>query len=88
MWILSGRRSAFALQATFLSGFCLGVNQPVHVRAADLDLCHAVATPTATPDPAGPSSSPSLLVIRASAQIMTLITELQCDSVRGFSSQT
>lgn len=51
MWILSSRRSAFALEATFLSGFCLGVNQPVHVCAADFDLCHAVATPTTTPTP-------------------------------------
>lgn len=84
MWILSSRRSAFALEATFLSGFCLGVNQPVHVCAADFDLCHAAATPTTTPTP----PSPSLLVIRASAQIMTLITEQQCDSVRGFSSET
>lgn len=51
MWILSSRRSAFALEATFLSGFCLGVNRPVHVCAADFDLCHAVATPTTTPTP-------------------------------------
>lgn len=83
MWILSSRRSAFALEATFLSGFCLAVNQPVHVCAADFDLCHAVATPTTTPTPLQ-----SLLVIRASAQIMTLITEQQCDSERGFSSET
>lgn len=73
LWSLLSRRSAFGLEATFLSGFCLGVNHPVHVHATDFDLCHAVAP-----------FSPSLLVIRASVQIMTLITEQQCNSVRGF----
>lgn len=47
-------------------------------------ICATQSPPPPQPQP----PSQSLLVIRASAQIMTLITEQQCDSVRGFSSET